>query len=95
MVMALLFGDDDFCVFFKEIVNAQAHQEHAGQLWIEIIIDIQIVVIQQEDVLFYREGEIRVYKPTVQHCFLQIVCVIEPEDHTVTALFIRYEQYIT
>ena len=95
MAVALLLGDDDLCVFLKIVVDAQTHQELAGQLWIEAIVDIQIVVIQQKDVLFYREGEIRVYKPPVQHCFFQIVGVIEPEDHTVTALFIRYEQYIT
>lgn len=95
MTVTLTSGDDDFCVFLEVVVSTQAHQEHADQLWVEIIVDVQIAVLQQVDVLLHSKGVIRVSKPTIHHCSLKIASVMEPKDHTVTSLFIRYGQYTT
>lgn len=95
MRTALLSGDNHFGFFFEVVVSTQAHQEHAGQIMIEVVVDVQITVLQQMDVLLHHEGVVRVCKPTVHHCSLQIAAVVEPKDHTVTTLFIRYEQYTT
>ena len=95
MTVMLTSGDDDFCIFLEVVVSTQAHQEHAGQIRIEVIVDVQIAVIQQVDVLLHHKGVIRVCKPTFHHCSLQIVGVMEPQNQTVTTLFIFYEQYTT
>ena len=95
MTTVLSPWNDDFCAFLEVLVSTQAHQEHAGQLRIEVIVDVQIAVLQQVDVLLHCKGVIRVSKPTVHHCSLKIVSVMEPKDHTVTSLFIRYGQYTT
>ena len=87
--------NDNFSIFLAVIVRAQAHHEHAGQIRIEVIVDVQIAVLQQVDVLLHSKGVIRVSKPTVHHCSLKIASVMEPKDHTVTSLFIRYGQYTT
>ena len=87
--------NDNFNILLTVIVRAQAHQEHAGQFWIEVIVDVQIAVLQQVDVLLHHKGVIRVCKPTFHHCSLQIVGVMEPQNQTVTTLFIFYEQYTT
>lgn len=87
--------NDNFSIFLKVIVGTQTHQEHAGQFWIEVIVDVQIAVLQQVNVLLHHKGVIRVCKPTFHHCSLQIVGVMEPQNQTVTTLFIFYEQYTT
>ena len=87
--------NDNFSILLKVIVGTQTHQEHAGQFWIEVIVDVQIAVLQLVDVLLHHKGVIRVCQPTFHHCSLQIVGVMEPQNHTVTTLFIFYEQYTT
>ena len=87
--------NDNFSIFLKVIVGTQTHQEHAGQFWIEVIVDVQIAVLQQVNVLLHHKGVIRVCKPIFHHCSLQIVGVMEPQNQTVTTLFIFYEQYTT
>mgnify|MGYP007070209576 CR=1 FL=1 len=95
MPVTLSPWNDDLRLFLEGVVSTQAHQEHAGQIRIEVIVDVQITVFQQVDVLLHHEGVVRVCKPTVHHCSLKIASVMEPKDHTVTTLFIRYEQYTT
>ena len=87
--------NDNFSILLKVIVGTQTHQEHAGQFWSEVIVDVQIAVLQQVDVLLHHKGVIRVCKPTFHHCSLQIFGVMEPQNQTVTTLFIFYEQYTT
>ena len=95
MIVTLTSGNDDFSVFLEVVVSTQAQQEHASQIGVEAIIDVQIAVFQQVDVLLQGKGVIRINKPTVHHCSLQIAGIMEPQDHTVTTLFIRYGQYTT
>ena len=96
MIAVLLPGDDDFSVFLEEMMNAHCFQEDTGELSIEIVIDVEITIVQQIDVLLQHGGVLRQRSLVgIIHCIAQITVVFESNDHTVTTLFVLYEQYTT
>ena len=66
MTTVLSPWNDGFCVFLEVVVSTQAHHEHADQLWVEIIVDVQIAVLQQVDVLLHAIIFENIAMPTVQ-----------------------------
>ena len=96
MDAVLLPGNDDFSVLLEEMMNTHCLQEDAGKLSIEIVIDVEITIVQQIDVLLQHGGVLRQRSLVgIIHCIAQITVVFESNDHTVTTLFILYEQYTT
>ena len=89
MIAVLLPGDDDFSVLLEEMMNAHCFQEDTGELRIEIIIDVEITIVQQVDVLLQHGGILRQRSLVgIVHSVAQITVVFEPNDHTVTTLFV-------
>ena len=96
MIADLLPGNDEFSVLLEEMMNAHCLQEDAGEFSIEIVIDVEITIVQQIDVLLQHGGVLRQRSLVgIIHCVAQITVVFESNDHTVTTLFILYEQYTT
>ena len=85
-----------YSILFQIAVNAHCLQEDTGELSIEIVIDVEITIVQQIDVLLQHGGVLRQRSLVgIIHCIAQITVVFESNYHTVTTLFVLYEQYTT
>ncbi|MBQ6327315.1 MAG: hypothetical protein IJI26_14800 [Clostridia bacterium] len=96
MIVDLLPGNDEFSVLLEEMMNAHSFQEDAGEFSIEFVIDVEITIVKEIDVLLQHGGVLRQRSLVrIIHCIAQITVVFESNYHTVTTLFVLYEQYTT